>query len=203
MPRINLLPWRETLKKEREIRFSIAAGFALACAGLIVLGVHIYMQSWISYQKERNSYLEREIAEADKKIEEIEALDKYKTGLVSRMNVIQELQKSRPKVVHLFDELVRQLPDGVYYTSMKQKDKTITLSGVAQSEARVSSLMRSIEKSAYLTNPRIIYIEAKEQKNKQTDVTRGVHVFELETMQIKDKDEFDQVPTKDNSAKKS
>ncbi len=201
MPRINLLPWRETLKKEREIRFGIFAGVALVCAGLVVLGVHIYMQSWIGYQKDRNAYLEREIEEANKKIEEIEQLDKYKMGLVNRMNIIQELQKSRPKVVHLFDELVRQIPDGVYFTSMKQKDKTITLAGVAQSEARVSSLMRNVEKSAYLTNPRIIYIEAKDQKNAQTDSVRGVHMFELETMQIKDKDEFDQEVPKDDKNK--
>jgi len=201
MPRINLLPWRETLKKEREIRFSIAAGVALVCAGLVVLGVHIYMQSWISYQKDRNAYLEREIAEANKKIEEIEQLDKYKMSLVNRMNIIQELQKSRPKVVHLFDELVRQIPDGVYFTNMKQKDKTITLAGVAQSEARVSSLMRNVEKSAYLINPRIIYIEAKEQKDAKTNSVRGIHIFELETMQVKDKDEFDQEVPKDDKNK--
>lgn len=202
MPRINLLPWRETLKQEREIRFGIITATALVCAGLIVLGVHIYMQSWIGYQKERNAYLDREIQEADKKIAEIEELDKYKTGLVNRMNVIQELQKSRPKVVHLFDELVRQIPDGVYFTSMKQKDSTITLAGVAQSEARVSSLMRNVEKSAYLTSPKIIVIEAKDQKNTQNNTSRGVHIFQLETMQIKEKDEFDQPKPKEQPTTK-
>jgi len=159
MPRINLLPWRETLKKEREIRFGIITGISLAITGLVVLSVHLYMQSLIDYQQSRNKYLETQIKEADKKIEEIKKLEKDKLRLIERMDVIQQLEESRPQIVHLFDEFVKQVPEGVYFTTMKQKGDKITLEGVAQSNARVSSLMTNIEKSPWLTNPTIGVIE--------------------------------------------
>ncbi|MDY6992197.1 MAG: PilN domain-containing protein [Pseudomonadota bacterium] len=162
MPRINLLPWRENLKKERELRFGIILGAALAVTALIVLGVHIYMESLIGYQQRRNNYLEQQIKEAEAQIEEIKELDQKKERLIARMNVIQKLEESRPQVVHLFDEMVKQVPEGVYFTSLRQEKKEITIEGIAQSDARVSSLMTNFEQSEWLKSPQIIYIVNKE-----------------------------------------
>ncbi|MEK7989784.1 MAG: PilN domain-containing protein [Thiotrichaceae bacterium] len=164
MPNINLLPWREKLKKEREARFGVAAAVGLAVAGLIVLGVHLYIQGLINYQESRNNYLNNEISLMEQKIKEIEELEDKKQRLIERMNVIQELETSRPRIVHLFDELVTQAPDGVYFTNMKQKGEKITVEGYAQSDARVSSFMKSIERSEWMKNPTIIEILRKDRK---------------------------------------
>ncbi len=182
MPRINLLPWREELKKEREIRFGIITGISLAVTGLIVLGVHLYIASAISYQESRNNYLKKEIEQADAQIEEIKELEQQKQRLIERMSVIQELEESRPQVVHLFDELVKQIPNGVYFTQMKQKGNQITLEGVAQSDARVSSLMANIEISPWLTKPKIHQIVTKEERQKDKK-ERRVSNFKLEVTQ--------------------
>ena len=149
MPRINLLPWRETLKKEREIRFGIITGISLGIMAVIFLGIHFYIANAISYQESRNNYLAEQIKAAEEKIAEIKAMEQQKERLIERMSVIQELEKSRPQVVHLFDELVKQVPQGVYFTKMIQKGDKITLEGVAQSDARVSSLMSNIEISHF------------------------------------------------------
>lgn len=183
MTRINLLPWRDTLKKEREIRFGIITGVSIGLALLVIFGVHLYMENAISYQNQRNKFLEAEIKKAEDKIAEIEALDQQKQRLIERMNVIQELEESRPMVVHLFDELVKKIPNGVYFTSMKQKEDKITLEGVAQSDARVSSLMANIESSLWLTNPKIFSIEAVEETNKTLQTKRSLSRFKLEVTQ--------------------
>lgn len=191
MPNINLLPWRETLKKERETRFAIITGIAVAITGVIWLGVHLYVQSLIDYQQSRNSYLEDEIKIAEKQIKEIEELEKKKEYLINRMNVIQELESNRSRIVHLFDELVTNLPDGVYFTTMKQKDDLITLSGVAQSDARVSSLMRQIEQSDWLGTPRIKHIRTKQEsgRKKQDSNARSLSEFELTVKQTVPKED--------------
>lgn len=162
MPRINLLPWRENLKKERELRFGIILGASLAATALVVLGVHVYMETLIGYQQRRNAYLEQEIKKAEAQIEEIKELDQKKERLIARMNIIQKLEESRPQVVHLFDEMVKQVPEGVYFTILKQENNEITLEGIAQSDARVSSLMTNFEQSEWLKSPQIIYIVNKE-----------------------------------------
>jgi len=183
MTRINLLPWRDTLRKEREIRFGIVTGVAIGIALLIILGVHLYMENAISYQKRRNQFLEAEIKTAEDKITQIENLDQQKQRLIERMNVIQELEESRPMVVHLFDEIVKKVPNGVYFTSMVQKGDKITLEGVAQSDARVSSLMANIESSVWLANPKIYSIEAKEETNQTLQTKRSLSIFKLEVTQ--------------------
>jgi type IV pilus assembly protein PilN len=183
MTRINLLPWRDTLKKEREIRFGIITGISIGLALLVILSVHLYMESAISYQKQRNKFLETEIKNAENQIAEIEELDQQKQRLIERMNVIQELEESRPMVVHLFDELVKRIPNGVYFTSMKQKGNKITLEGIAQSDARVSSLMANIESSLWLTNPKIYSIESKEDTNRTLQTKRSLSEFKLEVTQ--------------------
>ncbi len=185
MPNINLLPWREKLKKEREARFGIAAGVGLAVAGLIVLAVHLYMQSLIDYQQSRNSYLEKQIKLMEEKITEIKGLEDKKQRLIDRMNVIQDLEISRPRIVHLFDELVLQVPDGVYFTLMQQKGDRINLEGYAQSDARVSSLMKAIERSEWMKNPTIIEIVRQERKQKGGNKKEGrtVSTFKLQFQQ--------------------
>ncbi len=163
MARINLLPWRENLRKKRQQDFGVAIVISLV---LVVVGVgaaHFYVEGMIKHQQQRNNFLKKEIALMDKKIREIQALEKTKARLIARMEVIQDLQSSRPQVVHLFDEIVNTAPDGVYLTKLEQKGTTLTLSGRAQSNARVSAYMRNIEKSAYLKRPNLQVISNKDK----------------------------------------
>jgi len=188
MPHINLLPWRETITKERQTRFGAATGTALALTAAAMLGVHLYIEGLISYQERRNQFLNAEIKKVEEKIKEIETLQKQKQRLVDRQNAIQNLDAERPKIVHLFDELVKQISDGIYFTSMEQKKDVVTLKGVAQSEARVSSLMRNVERSEWLKEPNIKEIRtdetSKDNKNK-----RSVSTFELQVTQTLPKTE--------------
>ena len=162
MPRINLLPWREDQRKERQQNFLVAS------AGAVLIGiVTIMLVSWtfdrfIRYQNQRNDILTREIALLDEKIEEIKGLERQKERLLARMEIIERLQKSRPEVVHLFDELVRTLPDGVYLTSLKQSNRRLEIKGVAESTTRVSAYMRNIDASEWLENPGLQVIETVE-----------------------------------------
>ncbi len=169
MPHINLLPWRETLRHEREIRFGIITGIAVAIAGLVVLGVHMYMSSLISYQEARNGLLSNEITRLDKQIAEIKQLEQRREKMIQRMEVIQQLEASRNKPVHLLSEVVERVPEGVYLSSLKQEKENITLEGVAQSDARVASLMRDLEASEWLAQPAptIIKEESKNQTSKE------------------------------------
>jgi type IV pilus assembly protein PilN len=177
--RINLLPWRDTQRKEREIRFVIITGLALAFVGTIVLSGHLYMADKITYQQSRNDYLKNEIKKADAKIRKIKKLKDKKRHLVERMNVIQELEESRSHVVHLLDEFVKHIPSGVYLKRMKQKKNKITLEGVAQSDARVSSLMSSLDASPWLTNPKIYLIKNSSTKNQSNHRKRSMSSFRL------------------------
>ena len=160
MARINLLPWREALRKERQKEYLTTLGmFALLAAG-IVGGVHFYNNQKIDYQKSRNAYLDENIVFLDKKIEEIQELEKQKDRLLARMRAIEELQGNRPLVVRLFD-------DGVSLNKLTQKDQKVTINGVAQSNARVSSFMRNLDKSKWLTNPQLDIVEASSDENKR------------------------------------
>ena len=161
MARINLLPWREELRKQRQREFGyMLVGGVIITLLLIVLG-HMIIQGQINHQNSRNNLLRKEIAELDKKINEIKELEKVKSSLLSRMEVIQQLQTSRPQIVHLFDELIHVLPDGAYFTKISQDGTTVTVNGRAQSNARVSSLMRGIEKSEWLKKPALMEIASK------------------------------------------
>lgn len=195
MPRINLLPWRDSLKKEREIRFGIITGIALGITALVFLGVHLYIANAISYQESRNNYLTEQIKEAEARIAEIKDLEQKKERLIERMSVIQELEKSRPQVVHLFDELVKQVPPGVYFSKMEQKGDKITLQGSAQSDARVSSLMSNIETSQWLSHPKIYQIITKEQPQEKDKKGTRVSEFKLEVTQTASKSETEATPT--------
>ena len=161
MPRINLIPWREAERKRKRQEFGVGAVAALLIAGVLAFAVNLQMQGAISYQNERNQYLRDEIAKLDKQIAEIQALDQQKQRLLARMQVIEQLERSRPEVVHLFDQLVRTLPDGVYLTAVKQADRKVQLKGIAQSSTRVSSYMRNLDASEWLTDPSLDILENK------------------------------------------
>lgn len=167
MAKINLLPWRaerrEQLKKEFLI---ITAGFAIA-AVLIVLCWQLLLTSAISNQESRNQFLDQRIKELDQQVAEIAELKKQKQELVERMKVIQDLQGSRPEIVHIFDELVRTLPEGVFYTSISRTGKEISLLGTAESNNRVSSLMRQLDVSEWFASPSLQVVKANKQYGEQ------------------------------------
>ena len=149
MARINLLPWREAERNRRKKEFGafVLLGVVLTLIGLF--GFHMHVDSLIKGQKQRNAYLQREIDVVTQQIREIKDLGRTQAGLLARMNIIQELQSSRPQIVHLFDELVSTLPEGVHLTGVQQSGTTIALDGRAQSNARVSAFMRNIESSEH------------------------------------------------------
>lgn len=167
MARINLLPWRAELRKQRRNEYLTIVG---AFAGLAILGwgiVHFHFKERIDFQNERNTYLKSEIASLDKKIKEIQELEKEKDRLIARMKAIETLQSSRPIIVHIFDELVTSLPEGVYLKEVAQTANVIVLKGVAESNARVSSFMRNIEKSEWLTDPKLEIIQSSDESGRR------------------------------------
>ena len=159
MPKINLLPWREELRKERQKIFLIAVGGAIAVAAVVVGATNLVYGGRIDYQRDRNATLDTEIKELDKSIAEIEGIDRQKERLIARMEVIEQLQQSRPEIVHLFDELTRTLPDGVHLNSVSQQGRSVRLNGVAQSSTRVSSYMRNVDESGWIGSPDLERIE--------------------------------------------
>lgn len=162
MSRINLLPWREERRKELQQEFMTILGFVALLAIGVWAAVHFYHVQLIEVEDTRLKYLEEKIAEVDKKIEEIQELEKEKESLLSRMRAIEQLQGNRPLIVRLFDELVKSLPEGLSVTSIKQKDASITIEGLAQSNARVSSFMRNLENSEWLEKPDLKVIQESE-----------------------------------------
>ncbi|MDX1452150.1 MAG: PilN domain-containing protein [Oleiphilaceae bacterium] len=155
MPRINLRPWREELKAERQKQFvTMLVGVLIVAAGLVFLW-NGHVDDQISHQNARNAYLKKSMAELDKKIKEIETLKKEREQLLSRMKVIQDLQGTRPVIVRVFDELVRTLPDGLYYESLSKKGDELRIRGKAESNNRISGLMRNFESSEWFANPNL------------------------------------------------
>ncbi|MGH8084338.1 MAG: PilN domain-containing protein [Lysobacter sp.] len=161
MARINLLPWRAERRKQRQKdAMTMLALSALAAVVLSFLIIGFY-NGQIDGQNERNDFLKARITEVDKQIAEIEELDKKKSKLLARKEVIEKLQANRSQMVHLFDSLVRTIPDGVILTSIKQDSETLTLEGRSQSNARVSTYMRNLEGSGWMTRPELSIIEAR------------------------------------------
>jgi type IV pilus assembly protein PilN len=159
MPRINLLPWREGQRKERKLAFTVALGVAALAAGLATFVVYIAFGSMIEGQEARNEKLRGEIKAVDKQIEEINNLETSKQKFIARMTIIEQLQRSRPEIVHVFDEIVKTLPDGVYLTAVTQNAAKLKFEGVAQSSTRVSSFMRNIDSSDWLKNPELEVVQ--------------------------------------------
>ena len=159
MPRINLLPWREADRKKRQQDFGIAmAGGVVAAVVCVLATIFVYSQM-IDNQTQRNQRLTDEIAELEKSIKEIDGLERQKERLLARMEIIEQLQKSRPEIVHLFDEVARQLPEGVYLNGLTQRGSTVELRGIAQSSTRVSALMRRIDASDWMKDPEVERVE--------------------------------------------
>ena len=184
MAQINLLPWREEQRKEQQRQFLTIMGLSGLLMGMIVLAVHIQIAGMINNQQSRNDYLNKEISKVEKQIKEINNLAKEKKRLLSRMEVIETLQRNRPEVVHLFDEIVKVLPEGTYLTSMKQSGKALSLDGMAQSNARVSALMRNIDSSTWLSAPQLQIIKKDSKKTGADDersfILRAVQVSSAE-----------------------
>ncbi len=159
MPSINLLPWRQALRQRRKKEFFIGMVASVAMAALVTLLAHLTVSSMIDTQNRRNDLLKAEIAELDKAIEQIVALEEQKADMIARMEVIETLQSSRPEVVKLFDQVVATLPEGVYLTSVKQSGRKLEFNGVAQSSTRVSAFMRNIDASETLSAPELKVIQ--------------------------------------------
>lgn len=183
MPRVNLLPWRDELRAQRRNQFYMAMGGAFGVAALVVLIGVLLMDGIIDAQYERNQLLKDEIAELDGRIQEILTLEEKKDRLVARMKIIEELQLSRPEIVHVFEELVRTLPKGVYLSSVKQNGTRIEIKGAAESNTRVSAFMRNIDKSDWLEKPELEVVEVKSKgdgprMSEFTVYARGVKIKE-------------------------
>jgi type IV pilus assembly protein PilN len=165
MPRINLLPWRDEERKERKLKFLVALGGAAVAACLVAFVGFLLMDSMVSAQEARNQRLTEEIAVLDRQIEKINSLEADKARFIARMEVIEKLQRSRPEIVHIFDEIAKQIPDGVYLTGISQTGTRIKFEGVAQSSTRVSAFMRNIDGSDYLKNPELEIVQTSRDKN--------------------------------------
>src|ERR1700680_226462 len=160
MPRINLLPWREQERKVRRREFMVAAGAAVFAAAIFVLGGKLLYSSWTDSQNAKNNLLKKEILTLDAQIADIQDLENRKQRLVARMEIIERLQRKRPEIVHLFDELVKTVPEGIYLTQMKENGKKLEIKGVAQSSTRVSTFMRNIDASVRMDNPQLQVVES-------------------------------------------
>ena len=180
MARINLLPWREQRREERKQRFLAALGAVLVGAAALVFAGDQLLNAAIDRQSARNDYVRKEIAALDARIKEISELRKRRQELLERMKIIQDLQGNRPVIARVFDQLVRTLPDGVYFTSLKMTGKTIAIGGAAESNNRVSALMRNLDASEWLTAPNLTEVKA---------VTAGAvdqaNVFQLTVQQTR------------------
>ncbi|QGL81713.1 fimbrial protein [Stenotrophomonas maltophilia] len=171
MARINLLPWRAERRKQRQREFYAMLGMAAVGGLLLSLMIWFYYDRQVSGQMDRNAYLEAEIGKVKEQNKEIDRLDAQKERLLARKKVIEELQAKRSQMVHLFDALVRTIPDGVVLTALKQEGDVLTLEGRTQSNARVSAYMRNLETSGWMTNPELSIIEARDpEKDKDGKV---------------------------------
>lgn len=163
MPRINLLPWRDQQRRERKLSLYVWLLFALVGAALVTGAGYLWMGSMIDAQNTRNDHLKAEIRILDRQNEEINDLESQKQRFISRMQVIDKLQRSRSEIVHVFDELAKIVPDGTYLTAVTQSSRKLKLEGVAQSSTRVSTFMRSIAASQWLRNPELEVVEARKE----------------------------------------
>ena len=158
--RINLLPHREMRRKQQQQQFFVMLAAVVVAGVVIWFAVHTYLDGQLTNQQARNSYLESEIVKLDKEIAEINKLKEQTAALLKRKQVVETLQGNRSEVVHLLDQLIRQLPDGMYLKSIKQTGTKVAISGFTQSQARVSTLMRNLEGSQHLQNASLVEIKA-------------------------------------------
>jgi type IV pilus assembly protein PilN len=167
MARINLLPWREDARQQKQKDFIALMGMFALAAAIFVGMAHVYNNQLIDAQTVRNNYMGTEINKLDEKIREIQQLEVQKRRLLDRMRAIEQLQTNRPLIVRFFDELVLSLPEGVSVTNVSQQSTNITINGVAQSNARVSSFMRNLESSDWLADPQLDIIQATDESGQR------------------------------------
>ncbi|WP_293369998.1 PilN domain-containing protein [Nevskia sp.] len=176
--RINLLDWRAARRTRRRKEFLTMLGLG-AGAGLALLALaFVTVTGAVEHQDRRNQYLAMQIKDLDKQIKEIEELEKVKANLVSRMNVIQQLQESRSATVHFFDEIVNTLPDGIFLSSIKQSGQNVTIDGTAESSGRISAYLKNLDSSPWFKNPKLVVIKTGE-KNKQRNSDFTLQVTNL------------------------
>jgi len=183
MIRINLLPHRELRRKQQQKEFFIVLGIVAGLGATVWFATHTYLSGQLDEQNGRNTYLEQEIAALDKQIEEIKKVQEQTTALLQRKKIVESLQANRAETVYLLDQLVRQLPDGVYLKSVQQKGSKVAVNGFAQSNARVSTFMRNLESSPYLEKPSLVEIHAI------TDKSTRLSEFSLSVSLTRTKDE--------------
>ena len=169
MAKINLLPWRQELKKQRQQEFIVFIAAVALSAAAIIMFFHILLSSQLSDQEERKAYIQSEIATLDGQIKQIDELQTRKDELLARMKVIQDLQGRRPVIVRVFDELARTVPNKVYLISVVRKDDVFTIEGYAESNTQVSSFLRNINNSAWFKNPVLSTVVAADDQNKKSD----------------------------------
>jgi type IV pilus assembly protein PilN len=186
MARINLLPWREELRKQKKQDFLGALGLSVIVTLGILGMVHMYINGLKDYQEQRNRMLQDEMAQLDIKIVEIKTIEEKKRKLLAKIDLIQKLQESRPEIVHLFDEIPKSTPDGVFLTKITQTGADLVFEGKSQSNARVSAFMRAIESSPWLDLPTLSVIQSPE-KNTPDELSD----FTLRAKQGRDKPEVD------------
>lgn len=167
MANINLLPWREERRQELKKAFLTILGMVVVVGVLLVILADMAVSGAVDGQRGRNTYLQQQITELDLQVKEIRDLEKKKQELLDRMKVIQELQGNRPIIVRIFDELVRTLPDGVFYDKLNRKVDVISLTGIAESNNRISSLMRQVDKSEWFAGPNLTAVEAQPNYGEQ------------------------------------
>jgi len=206
MPRINLLPWREGQRKERQKNFLIVLGVSVLFAVGAVFYAGSYVEDRISFQKARNKKLEDAIKKLKEDIKKVDSLQKELDALRERMDIIKRLQSSRPEIVHVFDEVPRLLPEGVYLISLTQKDRVITIEGSAQSNARVANLMQKINSSQWLTDAMLTVVQTQAIKTtttgNQPSKDETPSKFSKFTLQMKQKNPFEE-ETKDKDKGKT
>lgn len=176
MTRLNLLPWREMRRKTQDTQLiSVAVGSCVLMLALVGLAWW-QLNLMIEHQNSRNAFLTQEIKKVEEELKEIKELEKRRDDLIARMNVIEQLQQDRTRIVHVFDDLVRKLPEGVYLTTLKQTGTSFTISGVAQSNARVSTFMRNLDSSEWFVNPDLDVINVSAKGNDRlSQFTLRVH----------------------------
>lgn len=169
MAKINLLPWRERRREQQRKEFLVVLGSMAAAGALATVLGSVVVSGQIDHQNARNDYLKVEISKLDKQVAEIKDLQARRSQLIDRMKVIQDLQGTRPVIVHIFDEIVRALPDGVYFRGMQRVGQLITIQGTAESNNRVSSLMRRLDASEWFSEPNLKGVRANPQFGDQAN----------------------------------
>lgn len=170
MTKINLRPWREEKAKLRQKRFLLSVSFSALMAVLIIFLGGYYLDTMKDRQVDRNNYIKGEISKLDKQIAEIKALELKRSRLLDRLNAIQELQGSRPLIVRNFDELVRVLPDGAYYNSLSRKGQKVSISGIAEDNLDISTLMRNLENSVWFGESSLSTVNSSQSNGKRFDL---------------------------------